>query len=260
MCERACTHCGSPSYVKNGMNQGHQRYLCRRCKRNFTDDTFPACPEGKPAAMKFQAVLMYGKSNASFRMIGKLFGVSATAVMKWVRTFASHLPEPSVPAKGKDVVILLDEMHHFIGKKADKLWVWRAYDPLQKRTIGWVLGKRNDAALQELLAKIGTTGRVFFTDDWEGYHRVIPEAQLYTGKDLTFPIEGDNSNVRHYLARFRRRTKVVSRSKQMIDLSLRLLYHLQNPPFYQSLAEKVRFAMNRVLKDDDRQAWRLSMC
>jgi IS1 family transposase len=46
-------------------------------------------------------------------------------------------------------------------------------------------------------------GRTFITDDWEGFHRRIPENQPFTGKDLTFPIEQDNSNIRHYLARFR---------------------------------------------------------
>jgi insertion element IS1 protein InsB len=57
------------------------------------------------------------------------------------------------------------------------------------------------------------------TDDWDGYHRCIPAAQLFTGNDLTFGIEQDNSNIRHYLARFRRRSKVSSRSREMVDLS-----------------------------------------
>ncbi len=63
------------------------------------------------------------------------------------------------------------------------------------------------------------------TDDWDGYHRLIPEARLFTGKDLTVPIERDNSNIRHFLARFRRRTKVVSKCAKMVDLSLRLYHH-----------------------------------
>lgn len=83
------------------------------------------------------------------------------------------------------------------------------------------------------------SGRTFVTDDWEGYHRVIPKAQLFTGKDLTFPIEQDNSNVRHCLARFRRRTKVVSRCRTMVDLSLRLLHHLQQPAAFARYAQKV---------------------
>ena len=66
---------------------------------------------------------------------------------------------------------------------------------------------------------------------------MIPEGQLFTGKDLTFPIEQDNSNVRHYLARFRRKTKVVSKCQTMVDLSLRLLHHLQDPVNYAAYAK-----------------------
>jgi insertion element IS1 protein InsB len=43
---------------------------------------------------------------------------------------------------------------------------------------------------------------------------------LFTGKDLTFPIEQDNSEVRHHLARFRRRSKVTSRARHMVDGAL----------------------------------------
>jgi insertion element IS1 protein InsB len=84
------------------------------------------------------------------------------------------------------------------------------------------------------------SGKTFVTDDWEGYHRLIPEDQLFTGKDLTFPIEQDNSNVRHCLARFRRRTKVVSKCQTMVDLSLRLLHHLQHPTAFAAYAERLR--------------------
>ena len=80
------------------------------------------------------------------------------------------------------------------------------------------------------------SGKTFVTDDWEGYHRLIPEHQLFTGKDLTFLIEHDNSNIRHSLARFRRSTKVVSRCRTMVDLSLSLLRLLQDPATY---AEKI---------------------
>lgn len=103
--------------------------------------------------------------------------------------------------------------------------------------MAWVLGGRDDATCRRLIDKVGLAGKTFVTDDWEGYHRVIPPEQLFTGKDLTFPIEQDNSNVRHYLARFRRRTKVVSRCRTMVDLSLRLLHHLQHPANYAAYAK-----------------------
>jgi insertion element IS1 protein InsB len=125
------------------------------------------------------------------------------------------------------VVVTLDEMWHFV-KKTEKLWLWRAYDPIARRTIAWVLGRRDDAACKHLLNKIGVEGKTFVTDDWEGYHRPIPESQLFTGKDLTVPIEQDNSNIRHFLARFRRRTKVVSKAVEMVDLSLRIYHHFHD--------------------------------
>ena len=118
----------------------------------------------------------------------------------------------------------------FSQKKTCKLWVWRAYDPVARRTIAWVLGGRDDATCQKLLDKVGLQGKTFLADDWEGFHRLIPEDQLFTGKDLTFSIEQDNSNIRHFLARFRRRTKVVSKAVEMVDLSLRIYHHFHDNP------------------------------
>lgn len=93
-----------------------------------------------------------------------------------------------------------------------------------------MLGGRDDATCQKLIDRIGLRGKRFITDDWPGYHRLIPAAQLTTGKQLTVPIEQDNSNIRYFLARFRRRTKVVSKTQEMVDLSLRLYHHLHDQP------------------------------
>ncbi|MGH8477333.1 MAG: hypothetical protein ACRER2_16475 [Methylococcales bacterium] len=51
-----------------------------------------------------------------------------------------------------------------------------------------------------------------------------------TGKDVTYPIEQDNSNIRHFLARFRRRTKVVSKYKKMVDSALQRYHYLHDNP------------------------------
>ncbi|WP_428991597.1 IS1 family transposase [Methylocapsa aurea] len=82
--------------------------------------------------------------------------------------------------------------------------------------------------MPKLVDKIGVEGKTFVTDDRDGYHRLIPEEQLFTGKDLTALIERDNSNIRHFLARLRRRTKVVSKCKELVDLSPRLYHDLHD--------------------------------
>ena len=100
---------------------------------------------------------------------------------------------------------------------------------MARRTLAWELGGRDDATCRRLLARVGVEGHVFLTDDWEGFHRLLPEERHFPGKDLTFPIEQDNSDTRHHRARFRRRSKVTSRARHMVDGALRLLCHLRQP-------------------------------
>ncbi len=173
-----CKRCGGMDHAKSGLARGHQRHRCRGCGFHFTDTPL----RGKPPAMKALAVLLYGTGNMSFNMIGRLLGVGDVAVLKWVRAEASALPEPAVPAEV--VTVEVDEMGHFVKKKSAKLWIWRAYDVDGRRVVAWVLGGRDDATCRRLLDKVGLSGKTFVTDDWEGYHRLIPEDQLFTGKDL----------------------------------------------------------------------------
>ena len=42
-------------------------------------------------------------------------------------------------------------------------------------------------------------------------------------KAETFTVEGYNSRIRHYLARFRRKTKCYSKAKHMVEASFKLL-------------------------------------
>ena len=82
-------------------------------------------------------------------------------------------------------------------------------------------------------------------NDRNRYHRLIPEKQLFTGKDLTVghvfkvKIGRDNSNIRRFLARFRRKTKVVSKSEKMVDLSLRLYHHIHDNVNHFNELEKI---------------------
>ena len=73
---------------------------------------------------------------------------------------------------------------------------------------------------------------MFYTDNWEVYNQIIPAGKLIQGKKYTIGIEQNNSNVRHYLGRMTRRTKVVSKSIQMIDISLRIACCLNEYGFY----------------------------
>jgi IS1 family transposase len=50
----------------------------------------------------------------------------------------------------------------------------------------------------------------------------LPPDRHIAGKAHTAAIERDNSNTRHHLGRFARRTKIVSKTGSMVDLTLKL--------------------------------------
>lgn len=97
------------------------------------------------------------------------------------------------------------------------------------------MGDRCDSDCKKLINRIDDGKCVFITDDWAGFKRLLPEDRHFTGKDLTFPIEASNSDIRHNLARFHRRSKVSSRSEDMVRASLVLFQHLQSPEILESL-------------------------
>jgi len=191
-------------------------------------------PRGKPPAMKALALLLYAMGNVSFGSIARILGVSDVAVLNWVRDEARKLPEPST--KAEVVVVTLDEMWHFVKKRLRNCGFGEPMTLLLgEPSPGFLVAVMTPHA-KSSSTKSGLEGKTFVTDDWEGYHRLIPDDQLFTGKDLTVPIEQDNSNIRHFLARFRRRTKVVSKVVEMVDLSLRIYHHFHDNP--DALAEK----------------------
>jgi insertion element IS1 protein InsB len=63
---------------------------------------------------------------------------------------------------------------------------------------------------------------VFFADSWEAYTELIPLEFLVQTKAQTHGVERNNFRQRHWFGRFRRKTCIVSRCKQMVDLTMSL--------------------------------------
>ena len=106
--------------------------------------------------------------------------------------------------------------------------MWRAIHGVSRKPLGRYLGARSDACLKKLVQKVDTGKCSFVTDDWGGFYRILPEGRHFIGKDLTFPIEATNSDIRHRVARFHRRSKVTSRNLAMVEASLDIYHHLQS--------------------------------
>jgi insertion element IS1 protein InsB len=120
-----------------------------------------------------------------------------------------------------------------------KVWIIKAVDRGTGRTIVWVLGDRDAATFQRLYDQVKPlTDCVFYAENWDAFAQVLPKERHIIGKAHTHAIERDHSNTRHYLARMTPRTKVVSKSEDMIHASLKLWCALTVPAifaYYQAL-------------------------
>src|SRR5215204_254757 len=108
-------------------------------------------------------------------------------------------------------------------KKSEPLWIWKAWDRASGQLVDWECGGRDKATCERLIERLTRwRTRLHCADDYAEYDVLLPVGQLYTGKDETHGIERDNARQRHWLARFRRRSIVVSKTKRMVDVSIAL--------------------------------------
>ena len=111
------------------------------------------------------------------------------------------------------------------------MWVIKALDRASRKTIAWFTGRRDTQTVKKLYEKIKHCSKAtFYTDDWDAFAKVLPKNRHVIGKEHTVSIERNNSNTRYYLGRFNRKTKIVSKSEYMLNLSLQLWWYICEQP------------------------------
>jgi IS1 family transposase len=107
--------------------------------------------------------------------------------------------------------------------KKTQCWIWKAYCRDTGQLIDWECGGRDNATFSKLYERLKKWNvKVFFADGWNAYRDIIPPELLIQTKAETHLIESNNFPQRHWFARFRRKTCVVSRSLKMVDLTTML--------------------------------------
>lgn len=159
-----------------------------------------------------------------------------TTILHWVR--AAGLPLPDAPQSQEILEITdLDELQTFVGDKRNKLWIWTALNHFQAGILAWTVGDSPKATLRSRRAEtfkplwlIVKCFECFFyvTDGWSVYPMFIEDGNHIVSKTYMTRIEGENTRLRHYLARLHRKTLCYSKSIKMLKCSLRLLLHYLN--------------------------------
>ena len=94
---------------------------------------------------------------------------------------------------------------------------WGTKSPIPK------VVKLNPEPLWETVAKCQCY--FYVTDGWKVYPQFIPDADQIICKTYMTRFEGENTRLRHYLARLHRKTLCYSKSLDMLEHSIRLLIH-----------------------------------
>ena len=92
--------------------------------------------------------------------------------------------------------------------------------------MGWVLGDHSAATFQPLWAIVEHWKCYFYiTDGWSVYPCFISHSDQIVSKTYMTRVEGENTRLRHYLARLKRKSLSYSKSEAMLQNSIRLLIH-----------------------------------
>ena len=213
----ACPKCQSDRVIHNGSAAGKPKKQCKQCGDQFPRTT----PRGKPLALKITAVLWY-LSGMSMHRIAFLLRVSAQAVLTWIRDLAKDHDEKPEPT-GRTIVLQLDARWHYLRKKRCKRWIWKALDRDTGQLLDGECGRRDKATLKKMVDRLVQWDVTrYCTDQWATYASIIPPDKLVQSKATTHNIERNHCRQRHWFGRFKRKSIIVSKSKEMVDLTMAL--------------------------------------
>ena len=120
--KKKCQVCGEiAEHIKKGFTpNGSQKYKCQTCGKVYTPEPkkYEYSEEERTSAIKY-----YLEGNSG-RSTGRYFGMSKANVVRWIKERAAQTPEPDDQRAEKAAeaveVIELDEMFHFVKKRADR--------------------------------------------------------------------------------------------------------------------------------------------
>jgi len=110
-------------------------------------------------------------------------------------------------------------------REKKQIFVVTIVDRLTRCYLGFkVVWQRTQEAIQEMVDEAPQAKR-YYSDAFDAYDRLWYHWGVYEvsqGKDETYSVEGDNAELRHYLARLARRSRCFSRCPEALKTALKL--------------------------------------
>ncbi len=218
-----CPQCGSTWYKKNGhIHTGKQNHRCKLCGRAFVLNPGNYVITEEQRSLIERLFL----ERISLRGICRAVGVGLRWLLQFMveqfRAAPAHLNLTS-PTGTPEVILHrleaeMDELWSFVGKKANRHWVWIAMDATTRQVIAFHVGDRSGQsakALWEQIPAVYQEQAMFYTDQYEVYKGVLPTAQHRAISKLarkTNHVERFNCTLRQRVSRLVRATLSFSKN------------------------------------------------
>jgi IS1 family transposase len=143
-------------------------------------------------------------------------------VLNWIRTLAREHYEKPEPT-GEAINLELEERWQYVKNERHQLWIWKALDRTTGQLLDWKCGHRDRTTLQQMVARLAQWNvRFYHTDRWGTYGSVVLQDQLIQSKAGTHRIERNQCRQRPWFGRFKRKSIIVSKSKEKVELTVAL--------------------------------------
>ena len=220
----ACPGCGAQQFKKNGhIHNGKQNHQCKACGRQFVlhaeNRVISEAQRTLVERLLCEKISLHG--------ICRAVGVGIKWLIHFMVARFDALPDhlhvepiactPDVMIQRLDVEA--DEMCSFVGKKANKQWIWIAMDVKTRQIIAFHVGDRSRKSAKQLWENIPEVYRqqaIFYTDLYVVYKDVIPSGQhkaITKQARKTNHIERFNNTLRQRVSRLVRDTLAFSKKQ-----------------------------------------------
>ena len=104
-------------------------------------------------------------------------------------------------------------------------------DRATRRFTGWAVAYERDPETMQSVVDAAPPARRYFSDGFNGYPTLVyspGEHAVAPGKSQTYSVEGNNAELRHYLARLARRSRCFSRCLWALARAVSLFVYAWN--------------------------------
>lgn len=159
----------------------------------------------------------------NLRRIARHLGVVHQTVANWVAAYAATLPDaPPTPPHDRQhplPFVELDELYTFErqkkqlrGKKKQRVYLITQVDRVTRCVIAYDVAYDREPERLHALLNTAPSARQYYSDQLAAYTNLVyypGQHAALPNKSQTYSVEGDNAELRHYLARLVRRSRLI---------------------------------------------------